>query len=178
MDELGELAFRELTDGDEQQAIDAHHALLADDFEFLPSWTEKGNWADYVYRMNAGRRGEHVPEGWVRSALFVAVDQDGWLLGRVSVRYALNSSLEHLGGHLGYGVLPEARRQGVARALCRFGLDELRAAGVQRALITCAAGNAGSRATILRCGGVPDAQRPQVVDGDGTAQLRFWVPTA
>ncbi|GGL74206.1 GNAT family N-acetyltransferase [Glutamicibacter protophormiae] len=178
MDELGKLLFRELTDADEQQAVDAHQTLLAEDFEFLPAWTGGENWADYVYRMNAGRRGEHIPEGWVRSALFIAVDRDGWLLGRVSVRYELNASLEHLGGHIGYGVLPEARRQGVAAALCRFGLDELRAAGVDRALVTCAAGNSGSRATILGCGAVPDTTHPEVVDGDGTTHLRFWVPTA
>lgn len=171
-----DLDFRELNSADEQQALDAHQELLADDFHFL-FWTSKGeSWDEYTYRMLSWRRGEHLPEGWVRSGFFVAVDH-GHIVGRVSVRYELNESLGHVGGHIGYGVLPEARRQGVAAALCRFGLQELAAAGVDRALITCNADNEGSKATIISCGGVLDAQLPTVRNAEGAEELRFWVPT-
>jgi len=170
------LEFRELASQDEQQAIDAHQVMLDDDFEFLPTWSADEQWEDYVYRMSAGRRGEHIPEGWVRSALFGAFD-DGELVGRVSVRYELNDWLLQVGGHIGYGVVPDHRRRGVAAALCQFGLGEVLGAGVEQALVTCDSTNAGSIATILKCGGVPDAQVPSLEASDGSKTLRFWIST-
>ncbi|WP_159609714.1 GNAT family N-acetyltransferase [Glutamicibacter sp. JC586] len=171
------LEIRELTSADEQQAIDAHQTMLADDFEFLPTWTQHEAWEDYIYRMNAGRRGEHIPPGWVRSALFAAFDQGGELVGRVSVRYELNDSLLQYGGHIGYGVLPEFRRRGVAVQLCQFALRQVRDAGVKQALLTCDSTNVGSQTTIKKCGGVLDAEFPVLESSDGTSSLRFWIPT-
>ena len=172
-----DLEFRELNSADEQQALDAHEELLADDFHFL-FWTRaEESWDEYTYRMSAWRRGEHLPEGWVRTGFFVVLE-DGHILGRVSVRYELNDSLSYLGGHIGYGVLPEARRQGVAAALCRFGLRELAAAGVDKALITCNADNKGSKATIISCGGIIDESLPKARNAEGVEELRFWVPTS
>lgn len=170
------LEIRELEIGDEQQAIDAHHLMLGDDFEFLPTWSLAEAWEDYVYRMKAGRRGEHIPEGWVRSALFAAFE-DGELVGRVSVRYELNEGLLQVGGHIGYGVVPEYRRRGAAQQLCRFGLQELHAAGIERALVTCDSNNIGSRSTIEKCGGLLDAKLPEIEASHGPGTLRFWIPT-
>ncbi|UUX57859.1 GNAT family N-acetyltransferase [Glutamicibacter halophytocola] len=170
------LEFRELASQDEQQAIDAHRAMLADDFEFLPTWSADELWENYTYRMSAGRRGEHIPQGWVRSALFGAFD-DGELVGRVSVRYELNDFLLQNGGHIGYGVLSEHRRRGLATALCQFGLREVQEAGVLSALVTCEGTNLGSIATILKCGGVPDSQVPYLEAADGSKTLRYWIST-
>ncbi|WP_313812685.1 GNAT family N-acetyltransferase [Glutamicibacter sp.] len=172
-----DLEFRELNSADEQQALDAHQEMLEEDFQFL-FWTSNGeSWEDYTCRMSSWRRGEHLPDGWVRTGFFVAVEH-GYILGRVSVRYELNESLEHVGGHIGYGVLPDSRRRGVASALCRYGLQELAAAGVAKALITCHADNEGSKATILGCGGVLDPRLPSVRNAEGVEELRFWVPTS
>lgn len=172
------LVIRELASVDEQQAIDAHHEMLADDFDFLPTWSLDEPWEDYIYRMKAGRRGEHIPEGWVRSALFVAFDEAGELVGRVSIRYELNESLLQKGGHIGYGVLPEFRRRGIAEQLCKFGLTEAAQAGVESALLTCDSTNIGSQKTIKNCGGVLDPEFP-VLEVDGAPDsLRFWIPTA
>jgi len=172
------LEIRELSSADEQQAIDAHQAMLADDFEFLPTWSRNEQWEDYVYRMNAGRRGEHIPEGWVRSALFAAFDEAGELVGRVSVRYELNDSLVQNGGHIGYGVLPEHRRRGIAMALCQFGLAELAQAVVPRALLTCDSTNTGSKKTIENCGGALDPEFPVLEVDGGPDSLRYWIPTS
>lgn len=170
------LEIRELESQDEQQAIDAHHQLIAEDFEFLPTWSADEDWEDYIYRMSAGRRGEHIPEGWVRSGLFAAFDQ-GDLVGRVSLRYELNEGLLQVGGHIGYGVIPEYRRLGVARALCKFGLQELREAEIEHALVTCDSDNIASKSTIESCGGLLDAELPEIEVSDGPSKLRFWIPT-
>lgn len=170
------LEIRELESRDEQQAVDAHHSMLSEDFEFLPTWSAAEAWEDYIYRMKAGRRGEHIPEGWVRSALFAAFDE-GDLVGRVSVRYELNEGLLQAGGHIGYCVVPEYRRRGVAQELCRFGLQELLESGIGHALVTCDSDNIGSRATIEKCGGLLDAKLPEIEASHGPGTLRFWIPT-
>ena len=170
------LEIRELESQDEQQAIDAHHLMLCEDFEFLPTWSAAEQWEDYIYRMKAGRRGEHIPEGWVRSALFAAFDE-GDLVGRVSVRYEINESLFQVGGHIGYGVVPEYRRRGAAQELCKFGLQELRESGIEHALVTCDSKNIGSKSTIEKCGGLLDAELPEIEVNFGPSKLRFWMPT-
>ncbi|MGP9783603.1 GNAT family N-acetyltransferase [Glutamicibacter sp. AOP12-B1-11] len=170
------LVIRELVPDDERQAIAAHHDLLDDDFDFLPTWSARQNWEAYIERMAEGRSGEFVPEGWVRSGLFVA-DLDGQLVGRVSVRYELNDFLSEVGGHLGYGVVPKFRGQGIATQLCRFALAELGSHGVDSALVTCDKQNAASRATIIACGGQIDQNRPSVEENGGNTKLRYWIST-
>lgn len=162
---------------DEQQALAAQAELLADDFDFLVGRGAKESWADFVSRLEANRQGVGVPEGWVASATYCGFI-DGQLAGRVGIRYELNDYLRQYAGHIGFGVRPAFRGRGVATALCRFALAELAQRGVKHALITCDETNLGSRATIERCGGVPDANQPSVVYQGDTTILRFWVPTS
>lgn len=162
---------------DEQQALAAQAELQADDFDFLVGRGAKESWADFVDRLEANRQGVGLPDGWVASGTFGGFI-DGRLVGRVGVRYELNDYLREFAGHIGYGVRPGFRGQGVATRLCRFALAELAQRGIKQALITCNETNAASRATIERCGGVPDAAQPAVVYNGDTTVLRFWVPTA
>lgn len=176
MERVEKLLIRELLPTDAEQAIAAHQALLADDFDFLPTWSARQNWDAYIERMAEGRTGEFIPEGWVRSGLFVA-ELDGRIVGRISVRYELNDFLTEVGGHLGYGVIPEFRGRGIASQLCRFALTELANAGVKSALVTCDESNSASRATILGCGGKLDENRPSIEDSEGKTTLRHWIST-
>ncbi|MGO2618799.1 GNAT family N-acetyltransferase [Glutamicibacter ardleyensis] len=177
MESTKKLLIRELSQADEQQALAAHHALLDDDFDFLPTWSARQSWSGYVQRMSEGRSGEFIPEGWVRSGLFVGV-HEGKLVGRISVRYELNDFLSEVGGHLGYGVVPEFRGQGFATQLCEFALTELRFHGVRSALVTCDEQNVASQATIIACGGQADENRPTVHETGGNTKLRYWISTA
>lgn len=90
-------------------------------------------------------------------------------LGRLAIRHRLTPALWELGGHIGYDVRPSARRRGHATAMLREALPIARELGIDRALITCDAGNIGSWKVIERSGGVLDDRR------DG--YLRYWVPT-
>jgi len=91
----------------------------------------------------------HVP-----STFLFAFDASR-IIGRVSIRHELNEFLLRVGGHIGYVVVPEFRRQGYATAILHQSLkiahDEL---GIGRVLVTCDDDNVGSIRTIEKNGGV------------------------
>ncbi|WP_167131467.1 GNAT family N-acetyltransferase [Paramicrobacterium chengjingii] len=171
-----DVTIRSLAVGDEREALAAHHALVADHFDFLLERVEAESWADFVQRLTKIERGEQLAPGRVPAAFLIA-EVDNRIAGRVSVRFELNDYLADVGGHIGYGVVPRFRRRGVASALLRSGLDALAARGVASALVTCDVGNVASRGVIERMGGRPDAERPRAVRGTET-KLRYFVPTA
>ena len=109
------------------------------------------------------------PEGKVPETTLWWVDGDEYL-GRLSIRHELTDLLREFGGHIGYVVRPSARRQGNASAMLAVALPIARVLGIDPALLTCDADNAGSRRVIESNGGVFEDQRDD--------KLRFWVPTS
>ncbi|SDP23140.1 Acetyltransferase (GNAT) domain-containing protein [Klenkia soli] len=95
------------------------------------------------------------------------------LVGRTSVRHELDERLLRVGGHIGYGVLPDRRGRGYAAEMLRQGLVVARSEGVIAVLVDCDEGNAASARTIERWGGVLDTvvENP---DG-GPAKRRYWI---
>ncbi|WP_406477839.1 GNAT family N-acetyltransferase [Streptomyces sp. NBC_01615] len=133
------------------------------------TWHEPEGFARYVAavreeELEEGRR----PEGFVPATWYWYVDGDAYL-GRVQIRHRLTPSLLELGGHIGYGVRPSARRKGHATAMLRDVLPYARALGLDRVLVTCDTTNIGSRKVIEAAGGEFEDERG--------GKLRYWVPT-
>ncbi|MFG2089472.1 MULTISPECIES: GNAT family N-acetyltransferase [unclassified Spirillospora] len=140
-----------------------------------------GEWADHL------ASGDHA--GWLENAAedfaaFVAERHgvqrrwgvpcttfwyvaDELYLGTLLVRHRLTPELAEAGGHVGYHVVPAWRRQGHATRMLAAGLMECRRLGLERVLLTCAAGNEPSRRVILANGGVED--------GRARGEDRFWI---
>src|SRR5256885_14516882 len=76
-------------------------------------------------------------------------------LGTFVIRHRLTPDLAEAGGHVGYHVVSAWRRQGHATRMLAEGLEECRALGLDRVLLTCAPDNEASRRVILANGGVP-----------------------
>jgi predicted acetyltransferase len=91
--------------------------------------------------------------------------------------HSLNPYLERFGGHIGYVVVPEYRRQGYAteilRQLLQIACQKL---GLKRVLVTCDDDNVGSIKTIEKNGGVFES----LVTGpdSDTPKRRYWIATA
>lgn len=97
------------------------------------------------------------------------VDGDG-VLGGIALRHGWNDYVRWA-GHIGYGVRPSARRQGLATwALGRM-LEEARLSGVDRVLVVCEADNLASARTIERNGGVLDG----IADTEHGPARRYWI---
>lgn len=108
-----------------------------------------------------------APEGMVHDDLLWIVDDDGLLVGFLSLRHELNDFLRRVGGHVGYSVRPSRRREGHAGRALGAALDRARALGIERALITCDDTNLASARTIESRGGVLE----DVIHG----KRRYWI---
>ncbi len=99
-------------------------------------------------------RAETAPEpGLVPETFYWAVDGDGTVLGRISLRHELIPALREFGGHIGYEVHPAYRRQGVATSMLAELLKTPKARAIGKLLLTCDPQNIGSVKTIEKNGG-------------------------
>jgi predicted acetyltransferase len=116
--------------------------------------------------------GTSQPAGRVPGTFLVA-DVGGEIVGRSSIRFALNEFLAREGGHIGYAVLPWHRRRGFATEILRQSLVIARAHGVGRVLVICDDDNAGSRVVIETCGG----QLESVIETNPQEppKRRYWI---
>ena len=140
--------------------IDDEHDNRAAASEFVGSgfdWSMPASpevtWPQQVVLFDDWEHGRNLPSGWVPATTRFAVI-NGHVVGRLSVRHELNEFLALAGGHIGYGVRPAFRRQGIATALLAEGLRLLRERDVAQALVTCKDTNVGSATVIERAGGV------------------------
>lgn len=138
---------------------------LADPTAFAAWVAERLSYADPATQLPPDR----VPDtlSWI-----VDAGDPTRVLGSISLRHELNDFLLRVGGHIGYGVRPSARRQGVASAALVLALEQAKSLGLQRVLVTCADDNVASAHTIERAGGVLEDIRetPDL----GTVR-RYWI---
>jgi predicted acetyltransferase len=94
-------------------------------------------------------------------------------IGETGIRYRLNDWLIRIGGHVGYGIRPSFQRKGHGKLILKLALDRLRAAGVERALVTCYDHNVGSAKVIEANGGVLE----DIIDDPrgGGRSRRYWI---
>ncbi len=168
------MLLRPLGLSDEKQALQAHEELAHDDFEFLFDLDQEAPWSAYCGRLESQRFDVDLPEGRV-PATFLVAEAEGQIIGRVSIRHALNAYLAEVGGHIGYGVRPGFRRRGYATAILRQSLVVASSIGLERVLVTCDDDNVDSAKVIENCGGVLE----NVTAGrDGSVpKRRYWVET-
>jgi predicted acetyltransferase len=167
------LVLRTLHPSDEEAFVSACRAVEEGDFVFALGWHDGWDFADYLAELDRRRHGIGLAPDHVPDTFLVAVVGDR-IVGRVSIRHHLNDRLLIEGGHIGYGVIPDARRRGFATAMLCMALTKTHRLGIERALLTCDAVNIASRKVIERCGGEPDPTEASTARGI----LRYWIPTA
>lgn len=143
-------------------------------FRFAFDFDDSNPFPEYVRKTEGWPYSTEISDKWVPNSFFVGV-VDGKVVGRLSLRHCLNDSLEQVGGHIGYGVVPDCRRMGYATEMLKQSLPIAASLGIRKVLVTCDTNNAGSRATIERCGGVFEN-----ITNDPTLEIqkrRYWIDT-
>jgi predicted acetyltransferase len=108
-----------------------------------------------------------TPSWWgVPTTIFWYISGEHYL-GELVIRHRLTQALAESGGHVGYSVAPQWRRQGHGTRMLAAGLLECRRMGLRRVLLTCSPGNEPSRRVILANGGI--------FDGQTQGEDRFWI---
>jgi predicted acetyltransferase len=128
-------------------------------------------WSTYLKTLEEQRVGVGLPADLV-PATFLVADVEGEIVGRSSIRHALNDFLKREGGHIGYGVLPGHRRRGYATEILRQSLIIARANGVDRVLMICDDDNTGSRTVIEKCGAWLESDHRRVRFSRTTTKIR------
>jgi predicted acetyltransferase len=160
---------------EEDEFIRAHRATTPGDPNFLHYFEEGLSLGRYLDILDERERGLNLPPDHVPASFLLAFAGDR-IVGRVSIRYRLNDVLRRVGGHIGYVVVPEFRRQGHATAMLRLALrfahDKI---GLDRVLVTCEDDNVGSIRTIEKNGGMLEG----VISGSdvGKPKRRYWIDT-
>lgn len=127
--------------------------------------------ARYVASLENQRHGIDLPEGYVPATEFWIITDSDEYAGRLHIRHELNDYLKSFGGHIGYNVRPSLRGQGVGSMALKLGLDEARAMGFDRVLITCDDDNIASKKIIEKNGGVLENK----IASDTVDKCRYWV---
>jgi predicted acetyltransferase len=130
------------------------------------------SFAEYLTALEKMERGEDLPAAFVPCAILGGFVKEE-LVGMLAIRLKLNDHLLREGGHIGYGVLPEFRRRGFAKAMLAQALPIARQAGISKALVTCDDDNPASAKTIESCGG---ALENKVETAPGKPlKRRYWI---
>jgi predicted acetyltransferase len=155
------------------ELLRAHRATTPEVPNFLHYYEEGMPLRRYLEVLEERERGVNLPPDHVPSTFLFGFKGDR-IVGRVSIRHSLNDYLLRVGGHIGYVVVPEFRRQGHATTILRLAVEFARdSLGVDRVLVTCDDDNIGSIRTIEKNGGVledvvggPDLVKPK---------RRYWI---
>ncbi|MBA2403699.1 MAG: GNAT family N-acetyltransferase [Bdellovibrionales bacterium] len=144
----------------------------AEGFSMLYGLLEGMNFQTYLNLMNEMRDGVNLVGDTVAATNLFAFEGPE-IVGKVSVRHTLNKHLETVGGHIGYGVLPEFRQKGYASLMLKEALKYGRTLGLTRVLLTCDEGNLPSAKIIIKNGGVfENLFDPK---NGSSKKKRFWI---
>jgi predicted acetyltransferase len=138
----------------------------------FPIKFDAGDFDAFLRRLEGCSREVGV-DGFVPHSTFWLVRGGTEVVGVSNLRHALTPNLRREGGHIGYGIRPSARGQGLGNEILRLTLGRAVAIGLKEALITCDRENVASARVIIRNGGTLDSEG--FIEERGVMLQRYWI---
>lgn len=130
--------------------------------------TDYHNFEEYVNSLEE----KDESNGRVPDSTYFCLDTDtNTFVGAVNIRHYLNEALLLDGGHIGDGVRPSRRGEGIATKMIKMALEKCKELGIDRVLMVCDKDNIASRRTIEKNGGILENE----ILVDGVLEQRFWI---
>ncbi len=109
--------------------------------------------------------------GRVPNETYFFIEDNGYIIGAVNLRYEITDVLLKKGGHLSFGIRPAMRNKGYAFIMLKLAFNILRPKGMSRALITCTRGNKPCQVAMKKVG----AKLENSYELDGKVIDRYWI---
>lgn len=168
------ITLRQLTPTDEKAFLDGAKEWIGEDpvwYSFC--WKDGMTYAEMLQILRKEDLGIDLAPGRVQHTMLYAFNENGEIVGRLSVRHRLNAELLRRGGHIGYAVAPRFRKRGYAKEIVRQGLSFLRELGLEKIMITCSDDNEASIKVIEGIGGKDYEKFVDEVDDE--VARKYWV---
>jgi predicted acetyltransferase len=133
---------------------------------------DKISFEQYIEYLGKFKNIETVPDGFVQSYTFFAVDEKK-LIGAIRYRPKINDGLLLEGGHIGYDVRPTFRNLGYASAMLKIIIEKIKPTHEGKILITCDSNNLVSEKVILKNHGI--LENETISQRTGKKIKRFWI---
>lgn len=115
--------------------------------------------------------GENKNTNRVPNETYFLIEDNGYIIGAVNLRYEMTEVLLKRGGHLSFGIRPAMRNKGYAFIMLKLAFNILRPKGMTKILITCIRGNKPCQGAMKKVG----AKLENSYEQDGEVIDRYWV---
>lgn len=129
------------------------------------------SFSDWKKEQQALQKESTLPLGLVRADTLFLVEENGYILGGINLRYTMNDDLLRFGGHMSFGIRPEERRKGYGFIMIKLAFNTLRGNGINRALITVSRDNKAAKSMVRKIGG----HLENSYESKGNVIDRYWI---
>ena len=123
---------------------------------------------DYIKSLEIKKdKGKYIPD----STYFCLDTSRNIFVGAINIRHYLNENLLFSGGHIGDGIRPSERNNGLGTQMIVLALQECQKLGIKKVLMCYDKENTASARTIIKNGGILENE---VLD-NGVWIQRYWI---
>lgn len=114
---------------------------------------DHSNFSEMLQRNHDFANGVNLPNGYVASSTYWMIENND-IIGVSNLRHYLNDEITFVGGHIGLGIRPSRRGEGLSKRLLMLTLEQAKIKNIADIHIHCYQDNHASSAMITACGGV------------------------
>jgi len=168
-----EIKLVDITEIDEKNFLEYINEWKENHEAIFPSVCEQNekSYKDWIKQQFPLLNNETKSKDLVSSETFFLVEDNGYIIGAIDLRYDLTPEALKHEGHLSFGVRPAERRKGYAFIMLKQSLNTLRLNRVNKALITTNRENKAAKNTIKKIGG----KLENSYEMKGNVIERYWV---